>query len=62
MEEIKNTEQDFNFLSVNTDKSTCDYYENLYSIPVNSMADNIYSEAEYGNYNNLYERVDPNCP
>ncbi len=62
MEEYKHNEQDFNALSVNIDKSTCDYYENLYSIPTSSMADNIYSEAEYGNYKNIYERVDPNCP
>ncbi len=62
MEDNKYQEQTCNSLSVNVDRSTCDYYENLYSIPINSMANNTYSEAEYGNYKNLYEKVDPNCP
>ncbi len=62
MEESKHNDEGIHSLSVNVDQSTCDYYENLYSIPLDSMAVNIYSEAEYGNYKNLYERVDPNCP
>ena len=44
-------------LSTYIDRSTSDYYENLYSIPFDNLADNIYSEAEYGNYEDFYDRV-----
>ena len=62
MIENKSGEDVNHSLSLNLDKTTCDYYENLYNIPLDSMSNNVYSEAEYGNYKNLYERVDPNCP
>lgn len=44
-------------LSLHVDRSTSDYYENLYSISTKNVADNMYSEAEYGNYKDLYNRV-----
>lgn len=62
MENTTNKDDGLHSLSLNIDRSTCDYYENLYSIPVDSMSTNTYGEAEYGNNKNLYERVDPNCP
>ncbi len=53
------TPDDNHALSIYTDQSTQDYYRNLYNLPDDPIADNVYSEAEYGNYNHLFNRVTP---